>query len=430
MKHRLTIQIANKVATCTSNIPIVCGNSDYEIEFIFDAEWEKHDVKTALFVVDGKAVPQVFSGTVCPVPVIRNTLIASVGVFAGTVDDGSLRTSTPALVECEFSVTDIAKEDMTPSDTMYELVKGYVEELTEDCIREGEEEYSLEIGENVKANAPGCASIGYDSEAGNSEDKEHSQFALTWGTLCRALRKRTVCLGWNLLCDENAENSLAGGGGVTILAKNAFGWGNGGILHPTATNSWVGGSLCEVYWADSLAGGYKCISKTPYSILWGEYLNSFGSNRAIFGKFNSADTTSIFIIGNGTDENHRSNAFWVKENGVVGAKTQFTAPELNVAKIITGGTLSINAFGGIVDFNNNKLQKIASPTANADATNKGYVDNQITSAINIANKYTSSQVTSTLNSAKNYTDSVVGDIDKALDSIIALQNSYIGGETV
>ena len=126
MSQRITIEIKDKIATCLTELPIVCGNADYVVDFAFDEEWEKHEVKTAMFVVNGTVIPQVFAGTVCPVPVIQNTLIAWVGVFAGTIDDGTLSTSTPALVKCIPCITDGDKVPTTPPDDVYNQIIGLI----------------------------------------------------------------------------------------------------------------------------------------------------------------------------------------------------------------------------------------------------------------------------------------------------------------
>ena len=122
MSQRITIEIKDKIATCLTELPIVCGNADYVVDFVFDEEWNAHNVKTAIFVVNGKATPQVFEGNVCPVPVIQNTLIAWVGVFVGTVDDGTLSTSTPALVKCIPCITDGDNIPMAPPDDVYNQI--------------------------------------------------------------------------------------------------------------------------------------------------------------------------------------------------------------------------------------------------------------------------------------------------------------------
>lgn len=77
---------------------IVCGNSDYIINFSFDEEWEEHDAKTARFAFGGKYIDVVFTGNQCPAPILSDTVAVGIGVFAG-----NLRTTTPALVNCRKS---------------------------------------------------------------------------------------------------------------------------------------------------------------------------------------------------------------------------------------------------------------------------------------------------------------------------------------
>lgn len=152
MSQRITIEIKDKIATCLTESPIVCGNADYVVDFVFDEEWNEHDVKTAVFVVNGKATLQVFAGNACPVPVIQNTLLAWVGVFAGTVDDGTLSTSTPALVKCIPCVTDGDRVPMAPPDDVYNQIIG----LINSGILRGEQGEKGERGEKGEQGSNGA----------------------------------------------------------------------------------------------------------------------------------------------------------------------------------------------------------------------------------------------------------------------------------
>ena len=128
MSQRRTIEVKDKIATYVSNEPIVCGNADYVIDFVFDSEWDAHEIKTALFVVNGKSTPQVFAGNVCPVPVLQNTLITKVGVFAGTIDDGTLSTTTPAFARCAPCITDGDNISIPPpTDEVYNQIIAQIE---------------------------------------------------------------------------------------------------------------------------------------------------------------------------------------------------------------------------------------------------------------------------------------------------------------
>lgn len=116
----LHITVANKVATCSTRYDdIICGNSDYQIEFNFDAEWDAYETKTARFIWNGKYVDEVFKGRVCPVPVVANTERLEVGVYADEIstppEPEKLHTTTSAVIHCKKSIrcnTD-AKHDGT-----------------------------------------------------------------------------------------------------------------------------------------------------------------------------------------------------------------------------------------------------------------------------------------------------------------------------
>ena len=78
---------------------IVCGNSDYVIEFAFDTEWASHEEKIARFIWNDHYINVEFTGTICPVPVITNATEVKVGVYAG-----DLSTTTPAVIGCLKSI--------------------------------------------------------------------------------------------------------------------------------------------------------------------------------------------------------------------------------------------------------------------------------------------------------------------------------------
>lgn len=100
MMKTLHIAVVNKVATYTRRDgAIVCGNKDYQIEFVFDSEWDGINTKTARFVWGGAYYDQEFTGTICRVPMIVGTDSVLVGVYAG-----DLETTTPAVIPCQRSI--------------------------------------------------------------------------------------------------------------------------------------------------------------------------------------------------------------------------------------------------------------------------------------------------------------------------------------
>lgn len=135
----IQITVKNKIATCLARNPnIICGNSDYEVHFTFDEEWDAHYEKTARFIYGGKFTDVKFSGTVCSVPIIVGATQCKIGVYAG-----NLRTTTPAVIDCQTSILDISASESeggvetTPNSfaVYVENVKEYAEQAEKSSIR-------------------------------------------------------------------------------------------------------------------------------------------------------------------------------------------------------------------------------------------------------------------------------------------------------
>ena len=95
----LRIIVVDKIATYLQRDgEIVCGNSDYQLSFTLDDEWENITTKTARFRWNGENHDVTFTGTACPVPIINDTDSVIVGVFA---DDIS---TTPVIIPCKRSI--------------------------------------------------------------------------------------------------------------------------------------------------------------------------------------------------------------------------------------------------------------------------------------------------------------------------------------
>ena len=72
MTNRIKIkEVANKL-TYDYKTPIVCGNTNYEIEFEFSDVWKIVEKKTEIFLVDGKKMFVEFTGNICKMPSFPN----------------------------------------------------------------------------------------------------------------------------------------------------------------------------------------------------------------------------------------------------------------------------------------------------------------------------------------------------------------------
>ena len=128
--HTIQISVRDKIATQTDGTVIINGNSDYNIEFDFDAEWTDLNNKIGIFAYNDAAThkwayqPVMFSGNICAVPILRDIHCVYVGVTAGNV-----RVTTPAKVQCRLSISDYADTEEPPSADIWGQILAKLDEL-------------------------------------------------------------------------------------------------------------------------------------------------------------------------------------------------------------------------------------------------------------------------------------------------------------
>lgn len=121
----IDIKVASKRAYVIGTPIIICGNSDYTIQFDFDEEWAGVEGKTARFVyVQDSTLKHrdvVFAGNTVAVPILSNIREAYVGVYAG-----DLQTTTPARINCDKSILcgDSVHED--PPEDVYNQIMALI----------------------------------------------------------------------------------------------------------------------------------------------------------------------------------------------------------------------------------------------------------------------------------------------------------------
>lgn len=124
----IRIRVNGKTAEAEDRPVIVCGNSDYLIRFIFDAEWDAYAVKTARFVFfrHGRLFHEdvLFEGNICAAPVLYETDSTAVGVYAGDI-----RTTTPARIPCARCITDSDSVHPDPLPDVYAQILAYLADM-------------------------------------------------------------------------------------------------------------------------------------------------------------------------------------------------------------------------------------------------------------------------------------------------------------
>ena len=124
----IDIIIRNKTASAVNPPCIVCGNSDYNVKFDFDEEWQAHNNKIGVFAYnrcgEWQSEKVLFEGDTCPVPALHGVRSVWIGVTAGDV-----RTSTPADVPCRMGATDFSDTDEPPSADVWGQILAKLGEL-------------------------------------------------------------------------------------------------------------------------------------------------------------------------------------------------------------------------------------------------------------------------------------------------------------
>lgn len=124
----IDIIIRNKTASAVDPPCIVCGNSDYNVKFDFDDEWQAHNNKIGVFAYnrggEWRSENVLFEGDTCPVPALHGVRSVWIGVTAGDV-----RTSTPADVPCRMGATDFSDTDEPPSADVWGQILAKLDEL-------------------------------------------------------------------------------------------------------------------------------------------------------------------------------------------------------------------------------------------------------------------------------------------------------------
>ena len=124
----ISISVTEKIAQVQGSPVIVCGNSDYTVNFTLDGEWDDYEEKTAEFRYwrsgEKKRSEVLFSGDTVSIPILRDIDEVEIGVYAG-----DLHTSTPARIPCARSITDGDAVHDPPAPDVYAQLMEYLASL-------------------------------------------------------------------------------------------------------------------------------------------------------------------------------------------------------------------------------------------------------------------------------------------------------------
>lgn len=159
-----------------------------------------------------------------------------------------------------------------------------------------------------KGNAYGSYSHaeGSSSQTGRSDLSQYS-----FGAYSHAEGESTFAYG--MYSHTEGQGSQAGSDTTTIYGAHAEG---------RSTKAYASGSHSEGYFTEAngqnshVGGSYGSTASTAENAFsHGLYTTANNQNEAAFGKYNSSSSDTAFSVGNGTDENSRSNLFELKTDG-------------------------------------------------------------------------------------------------------------------
>lgn len=150
--------------------------------------------------------------------------------------------------------------------------------------------------------------------------------------------RQAIVGGYSNKIKNSVDSTIIGGSQHVVNDSpsweggNFVGGGKQNVVQP-------GASLCTVLGGGSNsangrsntvigAANSSTAANTNFSTVMGQYSESTGSFQLVTGFANVADSTKLFIVGNGTSSTNRSNAFTVDTAGNATAKTSVTTPQL------------------------------------------------------------------------------------------------------
>lgn len=178
----------------------------------------------------------------------------------------------------------------------------------------------------------------------------------------------------------SAEGTYSYAGGSETSAQGNYSHAEGVKTVSQGASSHTEGESTSAVGTASHAEGLSSIAQGNYSHAQNQGTLANGNAQTAIGKFNVADTTSAFIIGNGADANNRSNMFFIDWSGnacyqntlLVGSNA--TAPsKIADAKFYVEG---ISYFNGDMTITGN-LTASTAPSNDNHLVNKKYVDDNL-----------------------------------------------------
>lgn len=210
--------------------------------------------------------------------------------------------------------------------------------------------YSVASGSESVASGSYSVASGYLSVASGNISVASGFLSVASGNSSVASGNSSVASGQYSVASGNysvASGYASVASGNYSAASGQYSVASGYSSVASGYSSVASGNCSVASGYSSVASGYYSVASGYYSVASGSYSVASGNSQTVIGKYNVADTSSAFIIGNGTSTSARSNCMTVDFSGnmtLAGALTLSNrAGDNRIAYFDSAGILQSNA---------------------------------------------------------------------------------------
>ncbi len=173
----INVTVRNRIATAQRWQCIICGNSDYIVDFDLDDEWNDMPNKVAVFVTNTRGNIRhervLFDGSTCGIPVLRGVNMVDIGIEAGDI-----RTTTPAHVKCEACITDRAGMPQEPENNVYGQILAMTTDIAQAATAAAEQAESAQTAASAAASSAQTAQTAASAAASSAQTAQECAQAM------------------------------------------------------------------------------------------------------------------------------------------------------------------------------------------------------------------------------------------------------------
>lgn len=211
----INITVKGKVASSDTKA-IVNGNSDYAVNWVLDGEWADYDTKTMrVRHYDGTVIDCIFTGCSCNLPIITETCMIEIGLFAG-----NLITSTPATISCTRCIMDDEGPVKDPMPDVYAQIMERLNNLDGIAPATSDKLGVVKIGDNLKITEDGVLSV--DTAEAVEQDNTKPVTSAAVYTAKSNIEALLGNLGTRVTELEQHGGGGGSGGDAVVTAEKAF----------------------------------------------------------------------------------------------------------------------------------------------------------------------------------------------------------------